>query len=324
MISGIFENCIGTKNLEATLKYWAEFGYREVNRGQFTAVKAKYLYKHDSALTSVRLQNGQTTTHGLIRVFAWEQANSGLQDTLPLVQGSRWFASLTSDIYTVWDAFSDDRENGNRWLVTEPVRAIEGIGRHGTGLHQRFVGVRELFVIGAETRQAFFQRYGYTRPGYGTISPDSPLQVSEGTHSSFVIADPNLVHFYADILGLEPLEGSGKISGWQNPSTRQTLLLEEGQEFYISVFTSPDAAAGVLQIYSPLYPTEDKRRQSQPGSLGLCLFTYQVEDLTALHTRVSTSNATQISAIVENEFGEASFGFFAPDGMYWVVLEKED
>ena len=139
MISGIFENCIGTTDLEATLKYWAELGYREIDRGQFTAAQAKQLYGHDSALTCVRLQNGQTTTHGLNRVFAWDQLRDrGLQQTLPLVQGSRWFASLTSDIYTVWDAFSDNRDNGNDWIVTEPVRAIEGIGNKGTGGASQF------------------------------------------------------------------------------------------------------------------------------------------------------------------------------------------
>jgi hypothetical protein len=67
----------------------------------------------------------------------------------------------------------------------------------------------------------------------------------------------------------------------------------------------------VFQIYSPLYPIEDKRDRAQLGSLGLSLFTYQVEDLAALHTRVSASPATQSSAISLNEFGEASFGFFA-------------
>lgn len=320
MISGIFENCIGTTDLEAALKYWAELGYREIDRGQLTAEQAKQLYGHDSALTSVRLQNGETATHGLIRIFAWEQfRDRGLERTLPLVQGSRWFASLTNDIYTVWDAHRDDQNND--WIVTEPVRVIEGIGNPGTSFYRRFVGVRELFVIGTETRQAFFQRYGYTRPGYGTVALDSPLQTSEGTHSSFVIADHRLVQFYSDVLGLARVEGSGKISGWKNPSTRQTLLLEEGQEFYISVFTSPGAVAGVFQIYSPLCSTEDLRSQAQPGSLGLSLFTYQVNDVAEIHQRVSASEATQISPVIKNEFGEASFGFFAPDRMYWVILE---
>ena len=40
MISGIFENCAGSKDVEAALKYWAEMGYREVKRGQLEAEQA--------------------------------------------------------------------------------------------------------------------------------------------------------------------------------------------------------------------------------------------------------------------------------------------
>lgn len=320
MISGIFENCVGSKDVDTTLKYWAEFGYREVKRGQLNTEQAALLYGHQSNLTSLRLQNGDSSEHGLMRVMSWEELrNEGLGHTLPMVVGSRWFATLVQDIYAIADAFADDKENGGDWIYTEPVRAIEGIGNKGTGLYNRFVGVREMFVIGEETRQAFFQRYNYTRPGYGTISPESALKVSEGTHSSLVTSEHALASFYAEVFGLEQLV-SGKRSGYQNPSTRQTLMLEDGQEFCYSVFSSPGAIAGVFQVYTPLYPTSDKREYAQPGSLGLCLFTYQVEDIEAFRDRVIRSSATNVSAIVPNEFGEPSFGLVAPDGMYWAIV----
>jgi hypothetical protein len=320
MISGIFENCIGSKDIEVTLKYWTEFGYREVNRGQLTAEQAGLLYGHKSDLISLRLQNGNSANHGLVRVMGWQEPrNEGLGDTLPLVVGSRWFASLTKDIYAIADTFTDDKANGGNWIYTEPVRAIEAIGNVGTGLYNRFVGVREMFVIGAETRQAFCQRYNYNRPGYGTIEPDSPLLVSEGTHSSLVTFDHNLVSFYADVFGLIPLTNS-KRSGYQNPSTRQILILSEGQEFYLSAFSSPKTNVGLFQVYSPLYSTPDQRDYSQPGSLGLSLFTYQVDDIAAFHQRVSQSTATNVSPILPNEFGEPSFGLIALDGTYWVIV----
>lgn len=321
MISGIFENCVGTKDIEATLKYWVEFGYREVNRGQLAAEQARLLYGHESDLTSLRLQNGNSADHGLVRVMWWKQPrNQGLGSTLPVVVGSRWFASLTKDIYAIADAFTDDQANGGDWIYTEPVRAIEAVGQVGTGLYNRFVGVREMFVIGSQTRQAFFQRYNYDRPGYGTVDPSSPLLVSEGTHSSLIISDHTLASFYAEVFGLIPLETNGKRSGYQNPSTRQILMLSEGQEFYLYVFASPKTNVGLFQIYSPLYPTPDKRHYSQPGSLGLSLFTYQVEDITTFHQRVSLSSANNVTPIVSNEFGELSFGLIAPDGMYWVIV----
>lgn len=321
MISGIFENCVGSKDIEATLKYWAEFGYKEVNRGQLTAEQAELLYGYKSDLTSLRLQNGNSSDHGLVRVMWWKQPrNVGLGHTLPVVEGSRWFASLTRDIYAIADAFTDDKANGGNWIYTEPVRAIEAIGNVGTGLYNRFVGVREMFVIGPETRQAFFQRYNYNRPGYGTIDPNSPLLVSEGTHSSLITSDHSLASFYAEAFGLIPQEINGKRSGYQNPSTRQTLMLSDGQEFYLSAFASPKTNVGPFQVYSPLYPTPDKRDYSQPGSLGLSLFTYQVENITAFHQRVCLSAATNVTPILSNEFGEPSFGLVAPDGMYWVIV----
>lgn len=323
MISGIFENCIGSAT-EQTLNYWRELGYREIQRGCLSAERAKQLYGHDSDLTSLRLQNGASNDHGLVRVMLWHPPrNAGLGKTLPLTIGSRWFASLVQDVFAIADAFGDDNEHGGDWDFTPPVRAIEGIGNQGTSFYNRFTGVREMFVIGAETRQAFFQRYNYTRPGYGTVPPDSPLGVSEGTHSSIVTADHASAAFYADAFGLQAPATNGKRSGYQNPATRQTLMLEEGEDFYLSVFLSPKTTVGVLQVYSPLQPTRDRREVSQPGSLGLSLFTYQVEDIHSFHNQILRSNATAVTPILPNEFDELSFGLVAPDGLYWAIVSPE-
>jgi uncharacterized glyoxalase superfamily protein PhnB len=320
MISGIYENCVGTTDLEATLKYWQELGYREVKRREFSAEQAAELYGHASRLVSVRLQNGNSADHGNLRIFWWEQPlNEGLTKTLPMVVGSRWFAQMCKDINVIVDAFGDDKANGGDWLTTEPARAIIGTGNQGAGLYNRFVGVREMFVIGKETRQAFFQRYGYTRPGYGTIEEASPMGVSEGTHSSLITADHRHINFYTDVFGLTATHEPRR-SGFQNPPTRQTLMLEEGQEFYLSAFQSPKMIVGLFQVYSPLYPTADKINHSRPGSLGICLFTYKVDDINAFHAKVTASNATNVSPILNNEFGEPSFSLVAPDGYHWVIL----
>lgn len=321
MISGIFENCIGIQDPAPILRYWAELGYRTIQQGTLTASAALQLYGHASAVTSWRLQNGAAHDHGLVRVMQWQQpANAGLGPALPLTIGSRWFASLVQDIYAVADAFNDDNAQAQQWLLTTPIRGIEGIGQAGTSFYQRFTGVREFFVIGATTRQAFFQRYNYTRPGYGTIAADSPLPVSEGTHSSLVTANHETATFYADVLGLQPLELNVKRSGYQNEATREILMLQDGQEFYLSGFVSPQTTVGMFQVYTPLYPTPDLRELSQPGSLGLSLFTYQVESIQTVHDRVVQSDASRVTPILKNEFNEFSFGFFAPDGMYWVIV----
>jgi len=271
MISGIFENCIGSEQAQPTLRYWAELGYREIQRGHLSAEAAQALYGHASNLTSVRLQNGDSADHGLVRIMVWEQPrNVGLQQSHPFVIGSRWFASLVQDIYAVADAFNDDNTNDGNWIVPEPIRGIEFIGQPGTNFYQRFTGVREFFVIGTETRQAFYQRYNYTRPGYGLIDPDSPLGVSEGTHSSIVTADHDTTTFYTDVFGLVPANNTQKRSGYQNPATRQILMLEEGDGFLLSSFSSPQTDVGVLQVYTPLYSTPNKLDFAQPGVLGMC------------------------------------------------------
>jgi hypothetical protein len=102
MISGIFENCIGTEQAQPTLQYWAELGYREIQTGHLSAEASHTLYGHASNLTSIRLQNGNSADHGLVRVMVWEQPrNAGLQKSHPFVIGSRWFASLVQDIYAM-------------------------------------------------------------------------------------------------------------------------------------------------------------------------------------------------------------------------------
>jgi hypothetical protein len=324
MISGIFENCVGSKQEQAALQYWAELGYREIQRGQLPAETAHALYGHASNLTSIRLQNGGSADHGLVRVMVWEHPrNAGLQKSHPFVIGSRWFASLVQDIYAVADAFNDDNDNGGDWIITEPIRGIEFIGQPATNFYQRFTGVREFFVIGSETRQAFFQRYNYTRPGYGVIAPTSPLGVSEGTHSSIVTADHDTVAFYIDVFGLVPANNTRKRSGYQNPATRKILMLEEGEEFLLSSFMSPKTEVGVLQVYTSLYSTPNQLEFAQPGVLGISLFTYQVEDIQEFHDRVSRSNARSVTPILSNEFNERSFGLVAPDAMTWVIIGQE-
>ncbi len=323
VISGLFENCIGTDDREAAIRYWTELGYRVVQEGNLSAGQAGTLYAHHSALTSLRLQNGASNDHGQVRLMLWEQPrNNGLEYAKPLDVGSRWFASMVKDVYSVYDAFQDDDKAGERhWVFSEPARAIINVGNEATGLYDRFRGVREMFVIGQQTRQAFFQRYGYTRPGYGTITDESPMGVSEGTHSSMVTADHSTANFYAEVLGLIPVNPGHK-SGYQKPATKTTLMLEDGQEFLLTAFQSPVTIVGLFQIYSPLYPSPDLRDQAQPGSLGLALFIYRVDNLNEYHERIKASAATAVTAIIRNEFGESSFGFVAPDGMYWNLLAQ--
>lgn len=321
MLKGVYENCIGTTDGIETLRYWAELGYQVVAEGQLAAQQAGSLYAYASGLQSWRLQNGLATDHGLVRVMQWETPhNAGLEYAPPLAIGSRWFAAMTADIFMLRDAYADDVTGGGRWDYSEPARAIIMTGQPASSFYQRFVGVREMVVLGEQTRHAFFQRYGYERPGYGAIDPASPLQVSEGTHSSFVTADHAHASFYTEVMGLKPSVVSKTIG--QQPATRAALMMQEGQdEALLSNWESDcEAGVGLFQVYTPLYPSPDLRDHSQPGSLGLSLFTYRTAELATLYTRVQSSPATAVTGLLSNEFNEASFGFLAPDGMYWVII----
>jgi uncharacterized glyoxalase superfamily protein PhnB len=55
--------------------------------------------------------------------------------------------------------------------------------------------------------------------------------------------------------------------------------------------------------------------------LGASLYTLRVSDLDEYRRRVGEGGATEVTAIVENEFGERSFSFVAPDGFFWTFIE---
>lgn len=46
----------------------------------------------------------------------------------------------------------------------------------------------------------------------------------------------------------------------------------------------------------------------------------KVKDIQSYHQRVSSSEATEITQVYENEFGENSFSFVAPDGYFWTLI----
>ncbi|MCS7001878.1 MAG: hypothetical protein NZ518_03415 [Dehalococcoidia bacterium] len=324
-ISGIYENCIGVADLEAALVYWREFGYTPIAEGTLSADAAAHLYGHDSALRSVRLQNGAIDTHGLLRLFAWETLrDGGIGQVPPLTVGGRWFIQNTADIWLIKDMFDDLRDLAHEpYIVSTPARAQMKFPPNAPSaipsVTNRRIGVRELMVLGEEVRQAFFQRYGYERPGYGTINGNAPLKTSEATHSSFIIADDSHGQFYVDALGMintNPLH----VSNGANPGNAETLMIRPEQEFTIMGFMAPGAVCGMFQFYKPLWETENVTARSRPGGRGLTLSTFKVDDIDRYHQQVIACGARDVTAVHTNEFGERSFSFIAPDGVFWTIL----
>jgi uncharacterized glyoxalase superfamily protein PhnB len=61
---------------------------------------------------------------------------------------------------------------------------------------------------------------------------------------------------------------------------------------------------------------------AQPGSLGMCLYTYCVEEIKTYFEIICASNARNNTDIIKNEFGELSFSFVAPDGYFWTLIAR--
>ncbi|MCS7002088.1 MAG: hypothetical protein NZ518_04485 [Dehalococcoidia bacterium] len=321
MISGVYENVVATTLPDLSIRYWAEFGFRPVAEGTLTAEAAGALYGHASPLRAVRLQHADTTTHGLLRLFIWETLrDQGIGKAPPLTIGSRWFMQRCADIMLIADAFMDARDAGEDVIVTPPTRAQLRLpeGDKPTILKRR-VGVREMMTLSPQLRQAFFQRYGYDRPGYGTIDPAAPLKTSEFTHSSFVIADDTHGAFYLDTLGMTVAFAQRVMTG-DEPGNAETLMVRPEDRWTIMGFKSPSNICGMFQFYRPMFPTGDVSGQSSPGSRGLCLSTFRVDDIDAYHARVQDSAARAVTPVLPNEFGEPSFSFVAPDGVFWTIV----
>ncbi len=60
---------IGVTDEEYALKYFAEFGFTVVDSGSVTATNAQNLYNVNSALKSIRLQNGHIDSHRFLRIL---------------------------------------------------------------------------------------------------------------------------------------------------------------------------------------------------------------------------------------------------------------
>jgi len=323
MFSGFYENAVATRDLTWMRRYWELFGYRAVAEGSLDADAAERLYGHRSELRALRLQNGDQADHGLIRIWQWAAPrNAGLQFLPPLTVGGRWFLCLCRDIWYIHDVYADARDAGELWKVSTPARGIiQGMGKRGTSIFDPPVGVREMMVLGEEVRHGFFQRYNYTRPGYGTINPDAPMGTSETTHTSFIIADDTCGSFYTDTLGMEiaiPLyESSGAV-----PGNTDVMMMQPEQRFTLQGFHTPGRDVGMFQFYKPLWEMEPAWDRARPGALGLCLATFLTDDAATWRERIAAAGAPAITSVCLNEFGEPSFSFIAPDGVFWSVVEQ--
>jgi hypothetical protein len=324
MISGVWENWEGSTDYEGSLAYWREFGYRPVAEGSLSAEQARALYGHASAVRGARLQHGNADDHGMIRIQAWDTLrNQGVGVVPPLTRGGRWFIANAGNLLLLHDTFSDMRDAGVPILLNDPQRNVRGdLSKPATVLNRR-EAVREMMALTADHRQAWFARFNYDRAGYGLIDWSSPMQASEGTHSTIIVRDGDQCDFYAEALGLT-LVGLGGGNYGDHPGDTSVLMVQPGQGWLTKRYLDPKNPIGMVVFQWPTFDGPDLLDNSRPGSRGLCCFSWAVDDAGAYHARVAAASPKQISAVLPNEFGEPSFSFIAPDDVSWVIVEKAD
>lgn len=333
-IAGIYEVCIGVPDPIFAIQYWEQFGYRIGQVGELSADTAYQLYGVNSALRSIRLHH-QNADHGLIRLMTWQNpTNQGLGLVSMKVKGNRWATTLTDDVLTLLNHAEDAK--AGKWAIkyTNPHwEVIYNKERKSRPFTDAAVGVREMLLLQPLTRQVLFQRFGYSLPHYGQINHHAAFKTSQFTHMGIIVQDDSkqILKFYEEVLGLLRVRDDVETSYESSPAGREMFDLKPGEKFIVTAFDDPRSSATDLmaarsgRLYIIRFPEainlESHFEASQPGCLGMSLYTYRIRGIEKYGDRIQASPVQKYTNIVENEFREKSFSFVTPDGYFWNLLE---
>jgi len=333
-ISGVHEVVFGVSDLDEAEQYWARFGYHKIDEGTLSEEDAMALYHVPSSAKVLRMAH-MDTDHNYVRLWQWEHETRPGAGIVPLLTpGARWASSYLKNQAEVYYQALADEMAGKPIHIVPPQIHVDG--DLPAALHMGdYKGYAEVVVLTPDYRRVYAQRWGgeNERPNFGSkINQDSHYLGASITHVGFVIEsdDPSVLDFYPDVLGIEPrrperfyaydemAQSSINIYGvkpgmgygsnnYGNPSDTSTNTFEN--------------KSGSLLIRRVLPDPTNPPVQARPGAHGLTLFTYAVADMDAYHAKVSASEARRVTDIMENEFGELSFSFIAPDGTDWTLVE---
>ncbi|MEH2252963.1 VOC family protein [Nostoc sp.] len=334
-IEGIYEVCIGIPEPISAIQYWEQFGYRIGQVGELTADVANQLYGVNSSLRSIRLYH-QNSDHGLIRLMVWQNpTHEGLGIASMKIKGNRWAASLTADVLSILNHIENAKAAGLPIRHTNPYwEVIYNKERKSRPFIEPAVGVREMLLLQPLARQLLFQRFGYTLPDYGQVNHNAALKASQFTHMGIIVQDDSkeTLKFYEEVLGLLRVRDGVETSYESSPAGREIFDLNPGEKFILTTFDDPRSSKSDLmavrsgRLYIIRFPEninlESRFEAAQPGSLGMSLYTYRVKGIQEYCDRIKASNVQQVTDIINNEFGETSFSFVAPDGYFWTLLES--
>jgi len=296
--------------------------------------------------------------HGLLRVWTWGTVSgSGVGATALKAVGARWAAALTTDVYGVaaHARAAVDADGGGLVVAVDYDRGIKKVASDAVYLVEPVAGVvyapdpsaprptpfvdrnpwvTEALIATPTARQILFQRHDYTVPRYGAVAPAAHFPTSQFAHVGHVTAGPAAVGalaFYANVLGL--LAHSQKVSTF--PAATEAILdsaAADGDTVTNADFDDPASSAtdwtaavsGRLHchVWTPGGGLPDVTAASSPGAVGMTLYTLRARGVDALRARVAAApGVAAVSGVMANEFGERGFGFVAPDGYRWAVVE---
>lgn len=329
--SGIHEFIFGVapEALDQQLAFWDALGFTPVATGALDEEDCETLYGHRARLTSHRLAHSGCAAFGTghVRLQAWlPLCNAGLGKQPPLTTGSRWMGMYTRDILQIRDSLSAHQQSGawDLWLSPLVAAPLANPAPDIT-LWQPFRGLRETLVFSEAFRLAFIQRGGFDRPGFGSFDDSQPYRNTEGSHAN-IVQPPNSFStaFYKAVFGFETAPfGEAHVSG-DDAATAAALALAQGERFDVERIRAPEVPTGLLQVYSSHRAGPDCRPLSRAGSGGLCLYSIKTPQPDKLRERVIQHGGERVSPIVDNEFGEPSLSFDAPDGYQWLATGGAD
>lgn len=336
-VGGLHEACFGFPDLAWAAGYWAAFGLRPVAEGRLEATAAGQLYSVASTVESLRFGH-LDSDHGLVRLMRWEKPLGTGIGLAPLrAHGSRWVAQFVRSALDVANHGAAARRAG--WPLVDIAPSFIDLssynpqlfgGRNPQPFADQLLAVREYTLLQPLWRQAFLERFHYGSARLGRIDDAALLAASQIVNASMMIAsdDPGVYDFYARTLGLKALPAQ-EISWEQAMASRGVFDLREGETHWCYTFEEPrsgDTAdtrrSGRLYLFrfprSAMLP--DRLAQSQPGHMGLTLYTWRVRDLAAL-LEACAGQGLVAGEPSRDEFGVGSLRCVTPDGMSGVFQQ---
>jgi len=330
VVGGVHEVGIGVPDLDAALRYWRLFGYREGPRGRLEASDAARLYGVDSGLESIRLLH-QDADHGLVRLMRWDKPVGDGLGMVPLrTPGNRWAVAKTNEVMQVANFAAALAADGNPVHTIGPIwHPVPERGRVVDPYEDEIRGKREFIFFQPHYRHVLVQRYAHDLPMFGQFNEQSRFCGSQFTQVGLCVTEDraDTLDFYEDVLGLKRhdvdyVATEGAMPTVVVPLSVGELLRESDFDDVRSGDTEATQRSGKLRVFRI---TGDPRgenlvERTRAGHLGFSLYTYRVTEIAAMRDKVAAGGATEVGPLSTDEFGAPSFSFNAPDGYFWTFF----